>query len=53
MTLQLDETPISAIGGVVVKDVSGKKTFFNTLEGRMQKARAKLNIQLAKVLEAQ
>jgi len=53
MTLQLDETPISTIGGVVVKDVSGKKTFFNTLEGRMQKVQAKLNIQLAKVLEAQ
>jgi vacuolar-type H+-ATPase subunit E/Vma4 len=53
MTLQLDETPISTIGGVVVKDVSGKKTFFNTLEGRTQKAQAKLNIQLAKVLEAQ
>jgi vacuolar-type H+-ATPase subunit E/Vma4 len=53
MTLQLDEMPISTIGGVVVKDVSGKKTFFNTLEGRMQKAQAKLNIQLAKVLEAQ
>ena len=53
MTLQLDQTPISTIGGVVVKDVSGKKTFFNTLEGRMQKVQAKLNIQLAKVLEAQ
>ena len=53
MTLQLDETPISTIGGVVVKDVSGKKTFFNTLEGRMQKVQAKLNIQLAKILEAQ
>ena len=53
MTLQLDQTPISTIGGVVVKDVSGKKTFFNTLEGRMQKVQAKLNIQLAKILEAQ
>ena len=53
MTLQLDQTPISTIGGVVVNDLSGKKTFYNTLEGRMQKAQAKLNIQLAKVLEAQ
>jgi vacuolar-type H+-ATPase subunit E/Vma4 len=53
ITLQPDETPISTIGGVVVRDISGKKTFYNTLEGRMQKTQAKLNIQLAKVLEAQ
>jgi len=51
VTLKLEETPIATIGGVVVKNNDGTKIYHNTLEGRVQKARAKLNIKLAKTLE--
>ena len=53
VTLHLDSTPIATIGGVVVKNLDGTKLYFNTLEGRIQKARAKLNVQFAKILEAE
>ncbi len=53
VTLHLDASPISAIGGVVVKNAAGTKVYHNTLEGRIGKARTKLNIQLAKILEAE
>ena len=52
VALKLDDTPIGAIGGVVVKNADGTKIYHNTLEGRVLKARAKLSIQLAKSLEA-
>lgn len=53
ITLKLDATPISAIGGVVVKNAEGTKVYHNTLEGRVEKARSKLNIELTKILEAE
>lgn len=52
VTLTLDDTPISAIGGVVVKNTEGTKVYHNTLEGRIKKATPKLNIELTKILEA-
>jgi V/A-type H+-transporting ATPase subunit E len=53
ITLNLDATPISTIGGAVVKNAEGTKVYHNTLEGRVVKARSKLNIELTKVLEAE
>ena len=53
VTLNLDASPISAIGGVVVKNTAGTKVYHNTLEGRIAKARPKLNIELTKILEAE
>jgi V/A-type H+-transporting ATPase subunit E len=53
VALKLDATPISAIGGVVVKNAEGTKVYHNTLEGRVEKARPKLNIELTKILEAE
>lgn len=52
VTLTLEETPIATIGGVVVKTKDGTKIYHNTFEGRVKKAQAKLNIKLAKTLEA-
>jgi vacuolar-type H+-ATPase subunit E/Vma4 len=53
VTLKLDDSPIPAIGGVVLKNAEGTKVYHNTLEGRIGRARAKLNIQLTKILEAE
>jgi vacuolar-type H+-ATPase subunit E/Vma4 len=53
ITLNLDASPISAIGGVVIRNASGTKVYHNTLEGRIAKARPKLNIELTKILEAE
>lgn len=53
VTLKVDATPISAIGGAVVKNAEGTKVYHNTLEGRIAKARTKLNVELTKVLEAE
>jgi vacuolar-type H+-ATPase subunit E/Vma4 len=53
VTLKLDDTPIAATGGVVVKNADGTKVYHNTFEGRIQRARAKLNVQLTKTLEAE
>jgi V/A-type H+-transporting ATPase subunit E len=53
VTLHIDTTPISAIGGAVVKNSEGTKVYHNTLEGRVAKARTKLNVELTKILEAE
>jgi vacuolar-type H+-ATPase subunit E/Vma4 len=53
VTLKLDDSPIATIGGVVVKNPEGTKVYHNTFEGRIQRARAKLNVQLTKILEAE
>jgi vacuolar-type H+-ATPase subunit E/Vma4 len=37
--LELTDKPLSCIGGVIVANKDGKKTFINTLEGRLSKAR--------------
>jgi len=49
--LILAEEPIKSIGGVILYDGSKKKTFYNTFESRVQKARAVMAPQVAKVLK--
>ncbi len=53
MSITFDDTPIATIGGVVVKNTEGTKVYHNTLEGRIKRARAKLNVTLAKLMEAE
>lgn len=50
--IAFDDTPIATIGGVVVKNTEGTKVYHNTFEGRIKRARAKLNVTLAKLMEA-
>ena len=53
VTFKLEETPIATIGGVIVRNTDGTKVYLNTFEGRILKARGKLNVILAKILEAE
>jgi len=52
VSIAFDDTPIATIGGVVVKNTEGTKVYHNTFEGRIMRARAKLNVTLAKLMEA-
>ena len=52
ISIAFDDTPIATIGGVVVKNTEGTKIYHNTFEGRIKRARAKLNVTLAKLMEA-
>ena len=52
VSIAFDDTPIATIGGVVVKNTGGTKVYHNTFEGRIKRARAKLNVTLAKLMEA-
>ena len=53
VSISFDDTPIATIGGVVVKNTEGTKVYHNTFEGRIKRARAKLNVTLAKLMEAE
>ena len=53
VSITFDDTPIATIGGVVVKNTEGTKVYHNTLEGRIKRARPKLNVTLAKLMEAE
>ena len=33
--LELDTTPVDTLGGVIVRNRDGTKTYYNTLEGRL------------------
>jgi len=48
--LKLDDEPIDVIGGVVVRNSEGTKTFYNTLEGRLVNTRGRVEAQVAKIL---
>ncbi len=49
--LQLNETPLATSGGVIVSNTEGTKVYYNTFEGRLTAAKARLDVKLAKVLE--
>ena len=51
--LAIDGTPIHTIGGVVTKNAEGTKIYYNTFEGRINRAKGKLNITLSKEFEAE
>jgi len=49
-TLKLDEKPLEILGGVVVKNPSGDKVYYNTLEGRLERVRRIMEARVAKML---
>jgi vacuolar-type H+-ATPase subunit E/Vma4 len=48
--LELDETPIDIMGGVVVRNTEGTKTFNNTLEGRLESVKSRVQAQVGHML---
>ncbi|MGQ9680244.1 MAG: V-type ATP synthase subunit E [Candidatus Bathyarchaeia archaeon] len=48
--IKLDDKTIDAIGGAVVRNPEGTKTYYNTLDARLQKARRKTEPDVAKIL---
>ena len=53
LAITFDDSPIATIGGVVVKNTDGTKIYHNTFEGRIKRARTKLSVTLAKLLEVE
>ena len=52
VTLKISDEHIVAVGGVVVQNNDQSKIYFNTVDSRIEKAKAKLDAKLAKELEA-
>jgi len=48
--LKLDDDPIDVMGGVVMRNSDGTKTFHNTLEGRLVNVRSRIEAQVGKTL---
>lgn len=49
-TATLDESPLDVMGGVVVRNKEGTKTYHNTLEGRLEGLKGRVEAEIAKVL---
>ncbi len=49
-TVTMDESPIDVMGGVVVRNKEGTKTYHNTLEGRLEGLKGRVEAEIAKVL---
>lgn len=49
--LTLMEDPIDCLGGATAFDYQKRKIFYNTLEGRLKKARGSMRAEVAKLLE--
>jgi vacuolar-type H+-ATPase subunit E/Vma4 len=49
-TLRLDEKPSDVLSGVVVKNPSGNKIYYNTLEGRLKKVKGVMEAKIAERL---
>ena len=48
--LQLNDKPEDTLGGVIVRNADGTKSYNNTLEGRLLKARSRVEARVAKIL---
>jgi vacuolar-type H+-ATPase subunit E/Vma4 len=48
--LKLDDEPIDVMGGVVMRNSDGTKTFHNTLEGTLVNVRSRIEAQVGKTL---
>jgi len=48
--VSLDSEPLDAVGGVVVRNSDGTKTYHNTLEGRLASVRERLESEIAEKL---
>jgi vacuolar-type H+-ATPase subunit E/Vma4 len=49
-TIKLDIKPINVMGGVVVRNIDGTKTFHNTLEGRLENVKIRVEAEIGKKL---
>ncbi len=49
-TVTLDESPLDVMGGVVVRNKEGTKTYHNTLEGRLEGLKGRVEAEIAKKL---
>ena len=49
-TIRLDEKPLDILSGVVVKNISGDKVYYNTLEGRLARVRRIMEARIAEKL---
>jgi len=50
VNLRLDENPLDALGGIIVRNGDGTKIFHNTLEGRLRTVRGRLKAEVAETL---
>lgn len=48
--LELEDEPINAVGGVIVRNRDGTKIYNNTLEGRLRRAWSRMEAEVAKRL---
>jgi len=48
--IRLDENIIDAIGGIIIRNPEDTKTYYNTLDARLLKARRKTESEVAKIL---
>jgi vacuolar-type H+-ATPase subunit E/Vma4 len=49
-TVELADEPIDVIGGVIVRNHDGTKTYYNTLDGRLESVKTKFAAQVAEIL---
>lgn len=49
-TVKLEDEPLDVMGGVIVRNVEGTKTHYNTLEGRLASTRGRIEAEVAKTL---
>lgn len=49
-TLTLDEDPVDIQGGVIVRNKDGTKTFYNSLEGRIENVRSKVEARVGEIV---
>ncbi len=48
--ISVDSDPLNVVGGVVVRNSDGNKTYHNTFEGRLANVRARLESEIAENL---
>ena len=49
-TVKLADESIDVIGGIIVRNLDGTKTYYNTLDGRLESVKTKFAAQVAEIL---
>jgi len=50
ITIKLEDEPIDITGGVVVRNEDATKTYYNTLKGRLDNVRSRIEAEVAQIL---
>jgi vacuolar-type H+-ATPase subunit E/Vma4 len=50
ITIKLEDEPIDITGGVVVRNDDATKTYYNTLKGRLDNVRSRIEAEVAQIL---